>query len=67
MSRRKGRPPGRPPGAEFMVFPFTVTCTTCGWQGLAVSEGAGVEEILIHAQIKHPELEVAGYEIKEEQ
>ena len=67
MSRRKGRPPGRPPGAEFMVFPFTVTCATCEWQGLAVSEGDGIEMVVTHAQIKHPELEVAEYSIKEEE
>lgn len=67
MSRRKGRPPAAPPGSAWMVLSTTVTCLTCQWQGLGMSESDALAMLVAHAQIKHPELEVAPYEMKEEQ
>ena len=64
MSRRKGRPPGRPPGPEWMVLGTTITCLHCEWQGLGMSEADAVEMLLVHAQIKHPEIEVAEYRLE---
>ena len=66
MSRRKGRPPGRPPGAEIMVLSTTITCLTCDWQGLGMSEEDVLEMLRQHAAIKHPGL-TPPFEMKEEQ
>lgn len=41
MSRRRGRPPGPPPGQEWMVLGVTITCP-CAWQGFATSEAEAI-------------------------
>jgi hypothetical protein len=66
MSRRKGRPPGRPPGAEWMVLGTTVTCLTCDWVGLEMDSPNAIDAVTLHHGLHHPN-ESLSYTIEEAQ
>lgn len=67
MSRRRGRPPGPPPGPEWMVLGTTITCTECGWVGLEMDSSSAIEAWKGHAALKHPELSTDQYTVEESQ
>jgi hypothetical protein len=67
MSRRKGRPPGPPPSAEWMVLKAEITCNTCGWVGLEMDAGNAIDTFNLHHGLKHEDIPITNYTLKEEQ
>jgi hypothetical protein len=66
MSRRRGRPPGPPPGPEWMVLGTTITCNECEWTAIDTDAQSAVASWQRHARLRHPDIKPEHYSLEEQ-